>query len=320
MTSTLLGRIDSFQQRHPAAGIPLAVRQKYADDEGGKLAATIAYYGFFSLFPLLLVFVTGLGYVLGSHRQLEERIVGSALGRFPVIGPQLKVHALHGSGLALALGLAGALWAGMAVAAAVERAFDQVWGVPFTRRPGFPKARLRSLLALVTFGGGVVLSTFAAGVGTYGGTYGADLEALGIVLSLVVDFALFWVAFRVLTAAPVSWRELWPGAAAAALLWALLQALGGLYVGHVLASSSNTYGTFALVIGLLSWIYLGAHVTLLSAEANVVLAHGLWPRSFSLVGERPRTAADEKALRQRAEVEQRRHDQKVAVEFEQPEP
>lgn len=237
-----------------------------------------------------------------------------------MIGPQLKVHALHGSGLALALGLAGALWAGMAVAAAVERAFDQVWGVPFTRRPGFPKARLRSLLALVTFGGGVVLSTFAVGVGTYGGTYGADLEALGIVLSLVVDFALFWVAFRVLTAAPVSWRELWPGAAAAALLWALLQALGGLYVGHVLASSSNTYGTFALVIGLLSWIYLGAHVTLLSAEANVVLAHGLWPRSFSLVGERPRTAADEKALRQRAEVEQRRHDQTVAVEFEPREP
>ena len=312
----LLDRVDSFQRQHPAAGLPLAVQRKYSDDEGGKLAATIAYYGFFSLFPLLLVFVTGLGFVLGSHPHLQERVVGSALGRFPVIGPQLKVHGLHGSGLALALGLVGALWAGMAVMSAVGSAFDQLWGVPFTRRQGFPKARLRSLLALLAFGGGIILSTVAAGVGTSGGTYGAGLKALGIILSLAVDFGLFWVAFRVLTTATVSWRELWPGAAVAAALWGLLQAVGGLYVGHVLASSSNTYGTFALVIGLLSWIYLGAHITLLCAEANVVLARGLWPRSLSVFGERPRTAADEQALSQRAGVEQRRHDQEVDVEFE----
>jgi len=277
----LLERADSFQRRHRAVAIPLAVQRKYSADEGGNLAASTAYYGFFSLFPLLLVFVTVLGYVLGSHPHLEERIVGSTLGRFPVIGPQLQVHALHGSGFALAIGLIGALWAGTAVTLTVESAFDRFWDVPPRGRLGFAKSRLRALLALLVFGGAVILSTVGAGIGSYGGSYGFGFKLLGIVLSFAVDFGVFWVAFRVLTAADVSWRDVRPGAAAAALFWVLLQALGGLYVSHVLASSSNTYGTFALVIGLLSWIYLCAHVTLLCAEANVVLARGLWPQELS---------------------------------------
>jgi membrane protein len=105
---------DRFQQRHRWLGFPLAVLLKYADDQGGYLAATITYYGFFALFPLLLVLTTLLGFVLQGHRHLERRIVNSALGQFPVIGPQLSHGSLHGSALALALGLAAALWAGRA--------------------------------------------------------------------------------------------------------------------------------------------------------------------------------------------------------------
>ena len=77
---------------------------------------------------------------------------------------------------------------------------------------------------------------------------------------------LFWLAFRVLTAHDAAWSDLWIGAAAAAVLWAILQALGVYIVGHQLKSASNIYGTFALVIGLLSWMYLAAHITLLCAE------------------------------------------------------
>jgi uncharacterized BrkB/YihY/UPF0761 family membrane protein len=75
------------------------------------------------------------------------------------------------------------------------------------------------------------------------------------------------------------------------------------------------YGTFALVIGLLAWIYLAAHVVLLAAEVNVVSTRHLWPRSAGLFGEAPSTAADREALEQRAAVEQRRDDQDVAVTF-----
>jgi membrane protein len=98
-----------------------------------------------------------------------------------------------------------------------------------------------------------------------------------------------------------------------AILYELLQLLGGYYVGHVLKNASNTYGTFAIVIGLLSWIYLAVHITLLAAEANVVASRRLWPRSFSVVVERPATDADKQALTQRAVVEERRRDEEVDV-------
>jgi hypothetical protein len=118
-----------------ASVFPLAVLQKYADDQGGYHAATITYYGFYAIFPLLLVLTTVLGFVLQRHRHLEQRIVDSALGQFPVIGPQLSHGSLHGSALALVLGLAAALWAGMGVFLASQNAMNHLWGVPFKRPP-----------------------------------------------------------------------------------------------------------------------------------------------------------------------------------------
>ena len=130
-------------------------------------------------------------------------------------------------------------------------------------------------------------------------------------------FGLFWVAFRVLTAKDVSWRQLRGGAFGAAILYECLQTLGGYYVGHVIKGAGNTYGAFALVIGLLSWIYLAAHITLIAAEANVVASRRLWPRSFSLVLEQPAADADRRALTQLGEVEERRQDQTIDVQFNQ---
>src|SRR5438067_5603598 len=126
----LAAGFDRFQQRHALLGFPLAVRQKYSDDEGGYLAATVAYYGFFSVFPLLLLLTTGLGYVLAGHPSLARRIVDSALGQFPVVGHDLQAGALHGSALAVTIGVAGAVWAGMGAILAAENALNQMWGVP----------------------------------------------------------------------------------------------------------------------------------------------------------------------------------------------
>jgi membrane protein len=309
---------DRFQQRHRVVGFTLAVFQKYSDDQGSYLAATIAYYGFFSIFPLLLVFTTVLGYVLGGHGHLYSSLVDSALGQFPVIGSQLHARSLSGNGLALGLGVAGALWAGMGVFLASQNAMNSVWGVPFRRRPDFLRSRLRALELLVLLGGGVLATTVLAGLGSFGASYGAAWKIGSIALSTVLNFGLFWVGFRLLTAQDVGWRQLRGGAAAAAVAYEVLQALGGYYVGHAVRGASTTYGTFALVIGLLSWIYLAAHVILLAAEANVVATRRLWPRSFSLVMEQPSTQADREALAQRTRVEERRQDETVEVDFEHP--
>jgi len=314
---------DRFQQRHRWLGFPLAVLQKYADDQGGYLAATITYYGFFAIFPLLLVLTTVLGFLLQGHPHLERRIVNSALGQFPVIGPQLGRGSLHGSALALGLGLAAALWAGMGVFLSAQNAMNHLWGVPFKRRPDPLHARGRAVVLLVLLGGGALATTVLAALATVGARFGISWKLGSLALSTALNIGLFWLGFRVLTAREVSWRQLRGGAIAAGILYELLQTLGGYYVGHTLKHASNVYGTFGLVIGLLSWIYLAAHITLLAAEGNVVATRRLWPRSFSLMLEQPPTQADKRALTQRGKVEERRQDETVSVDFpasEQTEP
>jgi membrane protein len=306
---------DRFQQRHRWLGVPLAVLLKYADDQGGYLAATITYYGFFAIFPLLLASTTVLGFVLQGHPHLEHTIVNSALGQFPVIGPQLTQGSLHGSALALGLGLAAALWAGMGVFLAAQNAMNHLWGVPFKRRPDPLHARGRALLLLVLLGGGALATTVLAALATVGARFGLSWKLGSLALSTALNVGLFWIGFRLLTAREVSWRQLRGGAIAAGILYELLQTVGGYYVGHTLKHASNAYGTFGLVIGLLSWIYLASHITLLAAEGNVVAARRLWPRSFSLMIEQPATEGDKRALRQRGKVEERRGDETVSVEF-----
>ncbi|MDX6597496.1 MAG: hypothetical protein QOE87_1383 [Gaiellales bacterium] len=318
--SRTVQRLDRFQQRHPVLAFPFAVRQKFAEDQGGFLAASVTYYAFFSIFPLLLVLVTLLGYALESDPGLQRRVLDSALADFPVIGPQLQqnVHSLHGSATALAVGIGVAVWAGTGVALALENALDHIWGVPIRRRVNPLVARLRALLWIALLGGITLLGTLLGSAGAIASS-GPAVRALALIVSLGINVVVYLAVFRVLTSHRPTWREVLPGALVAALAWEVLLTAGGYIVDHQLRHASSTYGVFAIVIGLLSWIYLGAIVTLLSAEINVVRARKLWPRSFSLIGEQPLTIGDEDALRQRAGVEERRADEDVSVVFEAPE-
>jgi membrane protein len=311
----IYGAVDDFQQRRRWLGFPLAVFQKYSDDQASYLAASITYYAFFSLFPLLLVLVTLLGFVLRGHRHLQQSIINSALGQFPLIGTELRAHSLHGSSLALVLGLVAAVWAGIGVFLAAQNAMNLLWGVPFKHRPNALSQRGRALLLLLVLGGGALATTILAGLGAVGTHFGVAWKVASIALSTLLNIGLFWLAFRLLTAKDVSWRQLRGGALGAGIAYELLQTLGGYYVGHTLKNASNLYGTFGLVIGLLSWIYLAAHITLLASEANVVASKHLWPRSLSQIIQQPPTTADKRALTQRGKTEERRQDQKITVEL-----
>jgi membrane protein len=313
----LIAAADRFQQRHAVLGFPLAVRQKFADDQGGFLAASVTYYAFFSIFPLLLVFVTLLGYALQGDPDLQRRVLDSALADFPVIGPQLKtnVHSLRGSAPALAVGIGVAVWAGTGVALAIENALDHIWGVPIRRRTNPLLGRLRALIWIAAIGGVTLIGT-ALGSASAVVAYGPAVRGAAVLVSLGIDIAVFLVVFRVLTSHSPSWRDVLPGALVAGVAWAALQLVGGYIVDHQIRHASSTYGVFAIVIGLLSWLYLATNVTLMSAEINVVAARRLWPRSFSLISEQPLTTGDENALRQRAGVEERRSDEDVSVDFD----
>ncbi len=309
-----LRTLDTRQQRSPRIGFVAAVVKKFGDDQAGQLAALIAYYGFVSLFPLLLVLVTVLGFVLQGNPSAQASILHSTLSQFPIIGTQLQtnVHSLKGSGFALAIGLVGSLLAGLGITGATQNAFNQVWYVAHKHRPNFIKSRLRGLGLLAVLGVLVIVSTVAAGYVTAGG-HGVLAIIGGIVVALIVNLLLFFTAFRLLTAAEVQTGDLWPGVLFAAITWQILQHVGGFYVDHVIRHAKETSGFFALVLGLLAWLYLGGQITLIAAEINVVRARRLWPRSFF---SDPLLDADRRALTSSAEVEERIHEENVEVDFD----
>ncbi|MEP7033838.1 MAG: YihY/virulence factor BrkB family protein, partial [Actinomycetota bacterium] len=261
---------DRFHQRRRWLAFPYAVVKKFGDDEAGNLAALVAYYGFFSVFPLMLVFVTVLGMLLRGNTGLQDSIVHSALAKFPVVGTQISnnIHSLTGSSLALGVGIALSLWAGLGVVKVMQTAMNTVWNVPYRYRPNFLRSTIRALIMLAVLGVITLASAAAGSAGAASHTWW--WVVIGIVVSLVLNFVLFMLAFRILTTEDLSWADVRPGAIIGAVAWTVLQALGGYYVAHQLKGASDTYGTFATVIGLLAWIYLGAQVTLYAAEVNVV--------------------------------------------------
>ena len=270
-----LHAIDRRQQSLRGVRFVAAVYKKFSDDGAGQLAALIAYYAFVSIFPLLLV---------------------------------------KGSGLALAIGIVGTLLAGMGVTSAAQNAFNGIWDVPHDSRPNFIFTRLRSLAVLAILGTLTVVSTIAAGfVGS--SSHGVVAVVAGVLVAFAVNVALFMTAFTLLTATVTTWREYVPGVVVAAILWQLLQHLGGYYVDHSLKHTQALYGTFALVLGLLGWLYLGAQLVIFAAEINVVKARALWPRSFFSA---PLTEADKRALTSSAKVEERMEPENVEVRFDEP--
>ena len=305
-----LKAFDRVQRRHKRLAVPMAVIKKFGDDQGGNLSALIAYYGFFSLFPLLMVFVASLGFILDGNPSAQQKVLHSALKQIPLIGDQLKAGSLTGNGLALGVGIAGAILSGLGVTLAAQNAFNRVHGVPHRERPNFLSSRLRGLGLLAVLGTLQLVSTVASGL-VSGGLGGVALTIAGVAVSLVLNGILFFTAFRLLTDSSISTQELRPGIVTATILWTLLQAIGGAYIGHVVKGADSTYGTFATVIGLLTWLFLGARVVVYSAEINSVLADGLWPRSLF----DPPEPADHRALSMLAKIEEHTDDQHVSVAF-----
>jgi membrane protein len=316
----MVSRFDAYQRRHRWLGVPIAVVYKFVDDQGGYLAALITYYGFLSLFPLLLIFSTVLGFLLPGNPALQQQLIDSALGQFPIIGDQLGSTAqpLRGSGWGLTIGILVALYGGLGVAVAIQNAFNQVWGVPVHRRPDPVRARLRSLLLLGLLGLGVLLTTALSALVAVGERFGPALRIGAVVLAVITNAALFVLAFRTLTTRKVAIREVLPGSVLAAVAWQILQSLGAIYVDYQLRGTSQVYGLFGIVLGLLAWIYVEAVVIVLAAELNAVLARRLWPRALltMFAEDVDLTSADRRSYESYASAQQYREAESINVEFD----
>jgi uncharacterized BrkB/YihY/UPF0761 family membrane protein len=314
----MVGWLDRLQRRNRAAGLVIAVIYKYLDDQGGYLAALITYYGFVSLFPLLLLLTSGLGVVLAGRPDLQEQVLHSTLSQFPVIGSQLhQPEGLSGGTVAVVVGIAGALYGGLGVGQAVQNAMDSVWAVPRNQRPDPIRSRMRSLLLLLVLGSAAVTATLLSAVGQATGELGI-FGKIGVALAAVAINALIClVAFRVTTARELTYRQVLPGALAAAFIWQILQWFGAGYVGHTVKSASATNSVFALVLGLLAFLFLVSSTLVMCAEVNVVLVERLYPRALltPFTDDVDLTPADRRTYTKRAKAERVKGFQRVSVKF-----
>jgi membrane protein len=273
---------DRLQRRWAWFAFPVAVWKKFQDDQAGRLAALISYYGFAATFPLLLVLVTVLNITLKNNPALHKDLLTSALAQYPVIGQQIHLNSLPETGLPLAIGIVFLVFGARGLAGAMQNALCEVWDVPRDSRPGFPWSQVYGLALVFVVGIGLLVTTFLSGLAGGAGHVltGAGAHIGAVAVSLLLNVGVFWLSFRLATARRVPWHDLRIGAAIAAVVWQVLQIVGGYVVSHQLHRASALYGAFGVVLGMLAWLYLQAVVTLYAAEVDVVLVRRLWPRSI----------------------------------------
>ena len=260
-----------------------------------------------------------LGLVLHGNPALQASIQTSALSEFPIIGTQLQsqvgVASLGHSTPALIIGIIGAIWGGQGLANAIQNTFNTVWNVPKVARPGFPSNYLRTFGLLGLLGVSAVATAVTAslaGAGSLLGVGGLPVKILTYALSTAFDIGLFFAAFRIATAKTIATRDLLMGAILSSIAWQILLSFAGIIIARDLKHAQAIAGFFGVVLGMLAWFGLQATATVYAVEADVVRARHLWPRSIT---QPPLTSADRQALQDTAQVETRRPEQRVTVEF-----
>jgi uncharacterized BrkB/YihY/UPF0761 family membrane protein len=308
----VISAVDRWQRRTPWAGVPYAVVKKFGDDNANLVVVALAWYGFTAIFPLLLVVMTVFGFI--GAQSIGTGILRT-LHEFPVIGTSFNPSnpsALHGSTLGLIIGLIGLVYGAQGVTQTAQQAMATVWNIPQTQRTGFLPRLGRSLAGLVTIGGAFIVNAFVTSFATSGTTsYAIRVPVLaGLV---IINAALYFATFTLLTAKAIGPRGLLPGAIVGAVAFTALITVGTGLMTHQLKNASATYGAFGSVIGIVALLLLLAKLSMYAAELNPVLARRLYPRALPMGGEP--TDADRQVLASIAHAEQRRDDQVIGVGF-----
>lgn len=270
-------RLDGIQRRTPAVAVPVAVAKKYGEDRGGQLAMILAYRGFFASFPLLLAFVNVIGLLVRNDEELRDRLIESTLGEVPIVGSQVLKSQVGGSATVVVASVLVSLWAGLGLLESLQELLNTVWDVPVYDRPNWFVRRARSIPAAVLLGACLVLS---------GSRTWFDLPtALDVVVSVaapVLAGGLCYLGLHALLCRrKVPFARQLPGAVAVGIGWYVLVNLAGWYINRFVVRSSDTYGVFVVVFGLLSWAYLLGAVYLYANELASVLHGRMWPRSLT---------------------------------------
>ena len=277
-----VNKLDAWQQRHHWSAVTYAVIKKYGQDESGYQAALLTYYGFLSLFPLLLVLTTLTSLAANNHPALQQSVIRSTTAYFPVLGNQLAEHisTLHKNGLALAAGILFTLYGTRGVADVFRRGVQHIWRVPAERRPVFPRTIFSSLSIVVVGGLGFSAASICAGLAASAG-HGPAFRLLSGAINLFILFWLFTFLLNACLPRHVPIKDVRSGALSAAIGLIILQGLGGYLLKREVRHLDALYSYFALALGLLFWIYLQAQLLYYAVTLAAVRAQRLWPRSLN---------------------------------------
>jgi membrane protein len=275
------------------------------------------------VFPLLLIASSVLGFVLQGDETLRNEVLDSALAQFPIVGTQLgRPEGLQGSTSAVVVGGLAALYGVLGLGQAGQNAVNVVWAIPRNSRLNPLVSRLRSFLLLLLAGLTVlviaVLSSIASHLDVLGSEANQEIRIVLGASAVLLNALVLGLMMRFATNERRGLRETLPGAITVAVLWQVLQLVGGLYVGRVVARASQLNGVFALVLGLIALIYIASVMAVLGLEVNVVLAKRLYPRSLltPFTDAVELTAADRRVYTENAQAQRHKGFERVDVSFD----
>jgi YihY family inner membrane protein len=266
-------RVVRVRRRSVVVDRAARTAEAYSRHRTGRNAALTAYYGFLSVFPMVLVLTTILGFVLQRWPTLQERIIDSTMGNIPIIGPTIGTDpsALRGNTGVLVIGLVLALWSSMRAFVALQTGLDDVYELGPRQRANFALHRLQALGGIAVIGLAQVLS---AGINAVAALVSVSWmnQVLLLLGSMAINTAVLVYTYRYICSATPPWGEVLPGAFVGGLAFSLLQLVGTQVVARAIANASPIYGTFASVIALTWWLGLHSTIALGGAEMNRVLA------------------------------------------------
>jgi membrane protein len=255
-------------------------------DDAPRLGAALSYYTIFSLAPVLIVSVAVAGLVFGSEaatgRIVEQ--LGGLMGRqgAEVIETLIERASLNrnGSWVATAVGVVTVLFGASGAFGELKNALNRIWEIEPPKGEGWlriVRTRIASFSMVLVIGFlllvSLVISAALSALDELAGTAADQLQPLFAVLNLLISYGvvtvLFALMFRVLPDRKLPWRDIWPGAAAAALLFVVGKTAIGLYLGNTAVAS--VYGAASSLVVLLVWVYYSAQILFLGAELTQAL-------------------------------------------------
>ena len=284
---------DQLQRKHGVLGFPYAVVKKYGDDAGGREAALITYYGFLSIFPLLLLGVAVLSRVLASRPDLRGRLINAVVPEALRSTVEHSLAALPTSTVPFVFGLLGLLYSGTGVVFSVYQTLNHVAAVPHRLRAPFLSRYIRVFVMLATLLlGGLAVGALTVVATALPGQPGIQ-RAAAVLGSALVIFGVLLLAAKLLLVRPAPVRVLWPAAVLGTVVVTLVLTVGAPLLARLVAKAGPVYGSFATVAGMFALLYLVGQGLVYAAEVAAVRYARLWPRAFDLT--RP-TEADVRAL------------------------